>query len=141
MRSRLHRPRKPGICRGSSARSLSPVRSACASNSAAFTHGGPWLDALLAQLDHNRRLLTELLARELPGVRYIEPQASYLAWLDCSVLDLGPDPVGVFLERGRVALTRGRDFGPESGAFVRVNMGTSSAILTEVVRRMAASVG
>jgi cystathionine beta-lyase len=108
---------------------------------AAFTHGGPWLDALLAQLDHNRRLLTELLARELPGVRYIEPQASYLAWLDCSVLDLGPDPVGVFLERGRVALTRGRDFGPESGAFVRVNMGTSSAILTEVVRRMAASVG
>jgi cystathionine beta-lyase len=107
---------------------------------AAFTQGTPWLDALLVQLDGNRKLLTQLLARELPGVRYIEPQASYLAWLDCTALDLGPDPVGVFLERGRVALTRGRDFGPQSGAFVRVNAGTSSAILTEVVRRMAAAV-
>jgi cystathionine beta-lyase len=108
---------------------------------AAFTLGTPWLDELLVQLDHNRKLLTQLLARELPGVRYIEPQASYLAWLDCTALDLGPDPVGVFLERGRVALTRGRDFGPQSGAFVRANIGTSSAIITEVVRRMASAIG
>ncbi len=103
---------------------------------AAFTQGGPWLDALLVYLDGNRKLLTRLLAHELPGVRYIEPQASYLAWLDCTALNLGPDPVAAFLERGRVALTRGRDFGPASSAFVRVNMGTSTAILTEVVRRM-----
>ena len=104
---------------------------------AAFTQGAPWLDALLDYLYGNRKLLTQLVARELPGVRYIEPQASYLAWLDCSALDLGPDPVSVFLERSRVALTRGRDFGPSSAAFVRVNMGTSAAILTEIVQRMA----
>jgi cystathionine beta-lyase len=103
---------------------------------AAFTQGLPWLDELLVYLDGNRRLLTGLLARELPGVRYIEPEASYLAWLDCTALELGPDPVSVFLERGRVALTRGRDFGPESDSFVRVNMGTSAAILTEVIERM-----
>jgi cysteine-S-conjugate beta-lyase len=103
---------------------------------AAFTEGAPWLDGLLVYLDGNRKLLTELIARELPGVRYIEPEASYLAWLDCAALDLGPDPVGAFLERGRVALTRGRDFGPGGAAFVRVNMGTSAAILTEVVSRM-----
>jgi cystathionine beta-lyase len=104
---------------------------------AAFTHGGTWLDALLTYLDGNRRLLSGLIARDLPGVRYIEPQASYLAWLDCAALDLGPDPVSVFLERGRVALTRGRDFGPSSSAFVRVNMGTSADILTDIVGRMA----
>jgi cystathionine beta-lyase len=103
---------------------------------AAFAQGSPWLDELLAYLDGNRRLLSDLLARELPGVRYIEPEASYLAWLDCTALELGPDPVSVFLERGRVALTRGRDFGPDSGGFVRVNMGTSGAILTEVIERM-----
>jgi cysteine-S-conjugate beta-lyase len=103
---------------------------------AAFTQGLPWLDELLVYLDGNRRLLTGLIARELPGVRYIEPEASYLAWLDCSALELGPDPVSVFLERSRVALTRGRDFGPDSASFVRVNMGTSHAILTEVIERM-----
>jgi cystathionine beta-lyase len=106
---------------------------------AAFDQGGPWLRALLDYLATNRRHLTDLLARELPGVRYLEPQASYLAWLDVAALDLGPDPVGVFLERGRVALTRGRDFGPDSGSFVRVNMGTSAAILTEIVQRMRAA--
>jgi cysteine-S-conjugate beta-lyase len=108
---------------------------------AAFTQGGPWLDELLAYLDGNRKLLTQLVARELPGVKYIEPEASYLAWLDCTALDLGPDPATVFLERGRVALTRGRDFGPQSAGFVRVNMGTSAAILTEVVGRMKAALG
>jgi cysteine-S-conjugate beta-lyase len=104
---------------------------------AAFTEGASWLDELLVYLDGNRRLLTELIAQKLPGARYIEPQASYLAWLDCAALELGADPVAVFLERGRVALTRGRDFGPDSAAFVRVNMGTSAAILTEIVTRMA----
>ena len=103
---------------------------------AAFTQGSPWLDDLLGYLDGNRRLLTDLVARELPGVRYLEPQASYLAWLDCAALELGPDPAAVFLERGRVALTRGRDFGPAAAPFVRVNMGTSAAILTEIVARM-----
>ena len=80
-----------------------------------------------------------MLARELPGVRYIEPQASYLAWLDCTALGLGADPMAVFLERSRIALTRGRDFGPQSAAFVRLNMGTSAAILTEIVHRMSAA--
>jgi cystathionine beta-lyase len=106
---------------------------------AAFEGGGPWLRALLDYLDGNRRLLTRLVARDLPGVRYVEPHAGYLAWLDCAALELGPDPVGIFLERGRVALTRGRDFGPQSAAFVRVNAGTSAAILTEVVQRMRAA--
>jgi cysteine-S-conjugate beta-lyase len=105
----------------------------------ALTQGGPWLDELLIYLDGNRRLMTELVARELPGIRYIEPQASYLAWLDCAALELGPDPVAVFLERGRVALTRGADFGPGGEPFVRVNMGTSAAILTEIVQRMKAA--
>lgn len=107
---------------------------------AAFNGGLPWLDKLLVQLAKNRKLLTTLLAEHLPGVKYIEPEASYLAWLGCESLNLGPDPVGVFLEKGRVALTRGKDFGPASAGFVRVNMGTSSAILTEIVQRMKAAV-
>jgi cysteine-S-conjugate beta-lyase len=107
---------------------------------AAFRSGGSWLDGLLAHLDRNRALLTQLLAAQLPTVRYIPPEASYLAWLDCANLGLGDDPATVFLERGRVALTRGLDFGPNGAGFVRLNMGTSSDLLTEIVRRMAAAV-
>ncbi len=75
---------------------------------AAFRDGAAWLDGLLAHLDRNRRLLGELLARELPAVGYAPPEASFLAWLDCRALSLGDDPAQAFLERGRVALTSGR---------------------------------
>ena len=106
---------------------------------AAFTEGAPWLRALLEHLDRNRRLLTDLLKEDLPDVRYIPPQASYLAWLDCGALGIGPDPAAFFLERGRVALSRGLDFGAEGAGFVRLNMGTSSQLLREAVQRMRAA--
>ena len=59
---------------------------------AAFRDGGPWLDDVLAVLDHNRGLLAELLAEHLPEVGYAQPRAGYLAWLDLRALDLGEDP-------------------------------------------------
>jgi cystathionine beta-lyase len=103
----------------------------------AFQQGEPWLEALLGHLDRNRRLLAELLAERLPVVRYVPPEASYLAWLDCGALGLGPDPAAVLLRRGRVALSRGLDFGRQGSGFVRLNMGTSAGLLTEAVERMA----
>ena len=107
---------------------------------AAFEHGSAWLDALNAHLDRNRRALTELLGEHLPQVRYLEPQAGYLAWLDCRELGLGDDPAAVFLERGRVALSPGPLFGEPGNGFARLNFGTSSALLELAVRRIAASV-
>ncbi|HEY2898587.1 MAG TPA: aminotransferase class I/II-fold pyridoxal phosphate-dependent enzyme, partial [Gemmatimonadaceae bacterium] len=105
-------------------------------NIAAFEEGGSYLDSLLKHLDRNRALMAELLGMYLPAVRYIPPQAGYLAWLDCSALGLGEEPAKVFLKKGKVALMRGLDFGRQGACFARVNMGTSSAILSEVVGRM-----
>jgi cystathionine beta-lyase len=104
---------------------------------AAFRDGRPWLADAIAQLDGNRRLLGDLLRERIPAIRYRVPEASYLAWLDCSALGLTDDPAAVFLKRGRVALSRGRDFGAAHAAFVRVNFATSPAILDEIVGRMA----
>jgi cysteine-S-conjugate beta-lyase len=107
---------------------------------AAFAEGGAWLDALVAHLDRNRALLASLLAECLPEVGYVPPQAGYLAWLDCRPLGLGDDPARVFLTRGRVALTRGLDFGTGGAGFARLNMGTSGELLREAVHRMRSSV-
>jgi cysteine-S-conjugate beta-lyase len=106
---------------------------------AAFAEGLPWLDAVLAQLDENRVLLDRLLAERLPGVGYASPQASFLAWLDCRGLGLGEDPAAVFLDKGRVALSHGPDFGAEGHGFARLNMGTSPDLLEEAVRRMSSA--
>jgi cysteine-S-conjugate beta-lyase len=106
-------------------------------SAAAFTESLPWLDALLAQLDQNRGLLGRLLGEHLPGVRYVPPEASFLAWLDCRALGLGDDPAQAFLDRGRVALSPGPGFGSQGRGFARLNIGTSPDLITEAVRRMS----
>ncbi|MEH0573635.1 MULTISPECIES: aminotransferase class I/II-fold pyridoxal phosphate-dependent enzyme [Streptomyces] len=109
-------------------------------HTAALREGTAWLDALLAGLDENRRLLAALLAEHLPGVVHRPGEATYLAWLDCRALGLGDDPASVFLERGRVALSSGPDFGTGGTGHVRLNLATSPELLTEGVRRMAQAV-
>jgi cysteine-S-conjugate beta-lyase len=105
---------------------------------AAFREGGPWLDGVLASLDDNRRLLTDLLEDELPGVRYRMPQASYLAWLDLSALGWGDDPAAYALEHARVALANGPSFGASVGrGHARLNFACSPEVLDEAITRLA----
>ena len=106
---------------------------------AAFEAGVGWLDELVDYLDGNRRLLRELLAVHLPDVGYLMPEAGYLAWLDCRALPLGDNPAAAFLERGRVALSPGPNFGGQGRGFARLNFGTSAALVAEAVERMAAT--
>jgi cysteine-S-conjugate beta-lyase len=106
---------------------------------AALREARPWLDAVVGQIQANAALLGTLLAEHVPAVRYRPPEASFLAWLDCRELGLGDDPAAVFLDRGRVALSPGPDFGRQGRGFARLNMGTSPQLLAEAVRRMAAA--
>ncbi|MFC8069673.1 MalY/PatB family protein [Streptomyces sp. NPDC057293] len=108
-------------------------------HTAALREGADWLDAVLAGLDENRRLLTGLLAEQLPGVVHRAGEATYLAWLDCRALGLGDDPARVFLDRGRVALSSGIPFGTGGAGHVRLNLATSPEVITEAVRRMRAA--
>lgn len=107
---------------------------------ASLRAGRPWLEAFVGHLDRNRVLLGDLLAERLPDVGYRAPQATFLTWLDCTALGLGDDPAEAFRTLGRVALSRGLDFGAPGAGFVRLNIGTSRSVLTEAVDRMAATV-
>ncbi|WP_353826777.1 MalY/PatB family protein [Agromyces sp. SYSU T0242] len=105
---------------------------------AAFRHGATWLDGVIAAIDDNRRLLADLLADELPTVRYRMPEATYLAWLDLSALGWGDDPGAVALERARVALANGPHFGAEVGrGHARLNLACSPEVLSEAITRIA----
>ena len=108
---------------------------------AAFTDGVPWLDQLLATLDARRAQLGELLRTRLPMISWHPPQATYLAWLDCSKLGRDDEPRELFLARGRVALEPGLRFGAAGAGCVRLNYGTGREILDEAIDRMVAAVG
>ncbi len=105
----------------------------------ALRHARPWLDAAVAQIDANTRLLSTLLADRLPAVGYRPPQASFLAWLDCRELGAGEDPAAMFLDRGKVALSPGPDFGSQGRGFARLNIGTAPELIADAVDRMAAA--
>ena len=107
---------------------------------AAWTRGRDWLADVTAEIDANRHLLARLLEERLPTVGYAAPAATYLAWLDCRALGLGDDPAAAFRERGQVAFSSGPSFGESGRGFVRVNLATSPAILTQAVDRMAGAV-
>ncbi|AOS91841.1 pyridoxal phosphate-dependent aminotransferase [Mycobacterium intracellulare subsp. chimaera] len=116
----------------------------------AFRSGADWLDATLSGLDANRKLLGELVAEQLPSVKYQWPQGTYLAWLDCRALGIDEEesdglavvadlsgPARWFLEHARVALSSGHVFGTGGAGHVRLNFATSRAILTEALSRMS----
>jgi cysteine-S-conjugate beta-lyase len=108
---------------------------------AAFTAGEPWLDQLLLTLDHRRRLLCDLLRERLPMLTWHPPEATFLAWLNCTAL--GPDDQARerFLDQGRVALEPGLRFGAAGSGYARLNFATSPDILDQATARMARSAG
>jgi len=103
----------------------------------AFEKGEPWLDTLMLQLDHNRKYVAELIAAKTPGVGYLIPHCSYLAWLDLTSFNLGDDPSTHLLENAKVAFVPGHRFGSGSTQFVRLNFATSPEILEEAFNRLA----
>lgn len=103
---------------------------------AAYRDGGPWLDEVIGIIDGNRRLLAGLLAEQVPGAVYVPPQASYLAWIDFTACGLGDDPAAVLVDRARVALSAGPTYGSGGTGFARLNLGTSPAIVREIVDRI-----
>jgi cysteine-S-conjugate beta-lyase len=106
---------------------------------AAYTEGEAWLDDLLGTLDARRRQLGRLVTERLPMVRWHPPEATFLAWLDCTAIGPDDEPRERFLERGRVALEPGLHFGAVGAGHVRLNFGTGPAILDDAVTRMAAA--
>jgi len=99
-----------------------------------------WLEALRQYLTANRDYVLEFVSRELPEVRVTNPDATYLAWLDFGALAragrIPPDPYRFFLERAKVALNPGPEFGPGGEHFVRMNFGCPRSTLVEALRRM-----
>jgi cystathionine beta-lyase len=114
-----------------------PTPLGIAASTAAYGDGGGWLDDLVAYLDGNRRLLGDLLTEHVPGVAYRPPEATFLAWLDCSALGLD-DPARFFLDHARVALSDGPPFGAGCDQYVRLNFATSRGLLEQLVRGIGA---
>ncbi|WP_342423408.1 hypothetical protein [Paenibacillus sp. FSL E2-0178] len=53
---------------------------------AASSEGQPWLDALLEYLMVNKQWIECFMATELPELKVIHSETTYLAWIDCTAV-------------------------------------------------------
>jgi cystathionine beta-lyase len=97
--------------------------------------GEAWLTACVAHLRRTRDHVVRRFTEE-SRIRCVAPQASYLAWLDCRELALGSEPAEFFLQRARVALSAGLDFGEPGRGHARLNFATSDEILDLILDRI-----
>lgn len=105
---------------------------------AAYSEGGPWLDAVLAYLRENRDEALRFLARRVPAIKAPSPAATFLLWLDFSPLGLSHEEVACTLrEDAQLMLNDGRSFGPGGENHFRLNFGCPRATLMEGLERLA----
>lgn len=110
-----------------------------AATEAAYRFGQPWRAELMAYLAANLDHLEAEIARRFPLITFRRPEATFLAWLDCSRLQLKPTPYAFFLDKARTGFSAGEEFGREGFGHVRMNVGTPRALLDEGLARMGAS--
>jgi cysteine-S-conjugate beta-lyase len=107
---------------------------------AAWDECRPWLDAVMVYLLKSRDELMKILATELPDIRTHAPEATYLAWLDCTRLNLPTSAYEFFLQKAKVGFSAGETFEPSATQFVRMNFATSTTIRDEILGRMIKAV-
>jgi cystathionine beta-lyase len=111
----------------------------CIACEAAYRYCEPWRSELINYLRGNRDFLVDFLKKETPAIRIEAPiEATYLAWLNVQELNL-KNPAAHFEQNG-IGLSDGTDFGVPKGHYVRLNFGTTRAILAEGARRLKAAV-
>ncbi|MDR1630881.1 MAG: pyridoxal phosphate-dependent aminotransferase [Oscillospiraceae bacterium] len=104
---------------------------------AAYAHGAQWLDALNAYLAENLAFVRDFLWRELPEIKLVEPQGTYLLWLDCSALGLSQTQLNTLIvNKARLWLDSGRMFGEGGEGFQRVNMACPRPLLEQALSQL-----
>jgi cysteine-S-conjugate beta-lyase len=100
-----------------------------------------WLRELRRYLTGNRDFVVDYVTRHMPGVRTTIPDATYLGWLDFTQTEIKGSPFEFFRDKAKVALSDGKIFGREGERHLRLNFGTSRALLKKGLDRMRKALG
>ncbi|MBN2460038.1 MAG: PatB family C-S lyase [Candidatus Cloacimonetes bacterium] len=104
---------------------------------AAYTSGEEWLNQLIGYLESNYAFLCDFIETEIPFLRVIEMEGTYLAWLDFRALGFSDTELAeIIVKKARIALTRGSQYGKEGEGFMRLNFACPRYFLETVLLRL-----
>lgn len=113
---------------------------------AALDHAQEWFEAMIQQLDINRKLFDRLVDEHLPGATFHQPEATYLAWLDlrgtrnyqelAAQVTNDSNLADVTAYHSGVIATDGTETGPSGLGHLRINFATTPQIIQRIVTQM-----
>lgn len=107
---------------------------------AAYREGGDWLNALMAYLQNTCDEAITFISANLPKIKVIRPQGTYLLWLDCRELNLDDEALKrLFVREAKLGLSPGTMFGCGGEGFMRMNIGTQKNNVMAALRRLKAA--
>lgn len=108
---------------------------------AAYAKGETWLEELLVYLRGNYRYLEDYVKDKIPLLKVYPLEGTYLAWVDCSRLDMGDEALKEFmLKKARLWFDEGTMFGVGGSMFMRINLACTRNILKEALSRLEKAV-
>lgn len=108
---------------------------------AAYNEGDVWLDELLVYLQVNLTYALGFISREIPEIKAMTPEGTYLLWLDCSALKLNTSELKTLMfQKAGVAFSEGSVFGSEGVGYLRINFACPRSILEEALTRFSRAV-
>ena len=103
----------------------------------AFRNGADWRRQMLKYVEGNIEFVEAFCREQIPQIRPLRPQASFLVWMDCRALGLDHESLNrMFIEEAGLALNDGEMFSPGGEGFMRLNVGTSRAVLQDALERL-----
>lgn len=110
-------------------------------NDAAYTYGRDWLEQLKKYLEANLTYLRDFIKRNIPGVKLVEPEGTYLVWLDFHGLHLNEEEKEeLVLRKAKLWLDGGSMFGEEGIGFERINIACPRKILEKALNQLSTAI-
>lgn len=104
---------------------------------AAYNSGGEWLDQLMDYLSDNLKFLSEYINNNIPEIKVIKPEGTYLVWLDCRKLGMNKKELHDFmLDKAKVWFDDGHMFGEDGQGFERINIACTKETLRKALERI-----
>ncbi len=108
---------------------------------AAYSQGREWLEELRIYLCGNLNLLRNYLKQHIPQVKLVEPQGTYLVWLDFKELGLSDKQLDdLIVHRARLWLDAGTMFGTGGEGFQRINIACPRSVLKQALTQLGQAI-
>lgn len=108
---------------------------------AAYEKGEEWLIEAKDYIWGNIQFVDQFLKTNIPQIKAMIPEASFLVWLDCRELDLTQkDLVSLFIKDAKLALNDGMMFGKGGEGFMRLNVGSPRSVIEKALNNLKAAI-